>query len=55
MKGKRVENKCPRLGLPYISVLPGTVSIYTHLKVMINCSLFTLKSAQFNKLQDHLI
>lgn len=55
MKGKRVENKCPRLGLPYVSVLPGTVPVYTHPKVMINCPPFTLKSAQFNKLPDHLI
>lgn len=55
MKGKRAEYKCPRLGLPYVSVLPGTVSIYTHLKIMINCPLFTLISAKFNKLQDRLI
>ena len=55
MKGKRVENKCPRLGLPYVSVLPGTVPVYTHPKLMINCPPFTLKSAQFNKLPDHLI
>lgn len=43
MKGKRVENKCPRLGLPYVSVLPGIVPVYTHAKVMINCPLSLLK------------
>lgn len=55
MKGKRVEIVCPRLGLPYVSVLPGTVPVYTHPKVMINCPPFTHKSAQFNKLHDNLI